>query len=209
MADVIEFKKQYKRYYAPRPEVPQILTMPKMQYAMVSGQGGDPETSESFQFAIQSLYGVVYTIKFGRRKAQQKPDFSIAPLECLWWTTSGNWQFDSARKDKWRWTMMIWLPLFITPGDIEAAVDQLQRKKPNPMLGHVKLGMLDEGLVVQVLHLGPYAQEGVAIEKMHQYAQERGYVLHGKHHEVYLNDPRRVKSEKIATILRQPIEMLS
>lgn len=202
MVDAIEFRKQYKRYYSPKKE-PEIIMMPQMKYAMVSGRG-NPETSEAFHHAIQALYGILYTIKFSRRKVQQKPDFTMGPLEGLWWTSGGN-HFDARHKARWQWMLMMWVPHFITQDDIDAAADQVHRKKPNPLLHRVKVGLLDEGKVVQIMHVGPYATVAEDIEKMHEYAVEHDYKIYGKHHEIYMNDPRRTKPENVATILRQPI----
>ncbi|MGZ6004973.1 MAG: GyrI-like domain-containing protein [Candidatus Saccharimonadales bacterium] len=199
----IDFKRLFKACYSPKAGQPEIITIPKMQYLMVDGRG-DPNESVEFQNAIGALYSTVYGLKFGRKKAGQTPDFSIGPLQALWWTNSDQ-PFSSNQKQDWHWTAMIWLPDFISSQDVKQQVDLTKAKKPNPALTNLRLENFDEATVVQLMHIGPYSQEQADIELMHKFALNQGYRLSGKHHEIYLGDPRRAAAEKLRTILRQPI----
>lgn len=198
----VDFKQLFKQYYRPKSEQPEVIDVPSMQYLMIDGKGSP--AAADFEHAIQAMYGVFFTIKFGRRKAGMGPDYSGAPLEGLWWM-GDNTSFDVTKKDQWQWTLMLWQPDFITPKDLIAAVTQLKVKKPNPMLDKIRLETIDEGLAVQVMHIGPYSEEGPTVERLHAFAKEQGLVLTGKHHEIYMGDPRRAKPEKLKTILRQPV----
>lgn len=203
---VIEFKKQYKAYYSPGARNPEIVTVPKMQFAMVDGQG-DPNDSKEFQDAIGALYGVIFGLKFARKKAGKEPDYTSGPLEGLWWTPGAK-QFEMGKKSDWLWTAMIWLPDFISQAEFKEQVEIMKTKKPNSALAKIRLDTFEEGLAVQIMHIGPYANEQPNIEKMHAFAAEQGYQQNGKHHEIYLGDPRRAKPEKLRTILRHPLKSI-
>lgn len=199
----IDFKKIFKAYYSPKPGKPEIVTLPRVQFVMVDGKG-DPNTAKEFQDAIGALYTTVYSLKFGRKKAGKEPDFTIGALEGLWWTKSGE-IFKKGQAKEWLWTLMIWLPDFITAGDVAKQVEEAKAKKPNPALASVRLEVFEEGQAVQIMHIGPYADEQPNIELMDRYAAEKGYTQSGKHHEIYLGDPRRSAPEKLKTIIRHPI----
>jgi hypothetical protein len=113
--------------------------------------------------------------------------------------------FSRDEKDLWHWTLLIVQPDFLTEADFEAARAEARRKKGSPALDRVRLERFEEGLSAQVLHLGPYAAEAPTIERLHRSIAERGYRMAGKHHEIYLSDPRRAAPEKMKTILRQPV----
>lgn len=205
--EMIDFKKVYKAFYSPKPGKPEIVTLPEMLYVMVDGQG-DPNTSIDFQNAIGALYSVVYSLKFWRKKSSLTPDYSVGPLEALWSVKSGETFATSPKKD-WLWTAMLWLPDFISDKDVKNQTELARAKKPNPALNKVYLKKFNEGTAVQIMHIGPYGEEQPNIELMHDYALQQGYQLHGKHHEIYLGDPRRAAPEKLRTILRQPIRKIS
>ncbi len=199
-----EFKKVYKQYYSPKPGKPEILNMPTMQFVMIDGKG-DPNNSREFEKAVGTLYNVVYSLKFSRKKAGKSPDFSIGALESIWWTDTGK-QFDVVNKNYWLWTLMIWLPDFISRAEFMSLVSKLKTRKPDLMLDKVRLESLNEGTIVQIMHTGPYANEQKDIETMHTYAADLGYAQSGKHHEIYFGEPRRTPSVNLRTILRQPIK---
>jgi len=203
----VDFKQVFKAYYSPKPGQPEIITLPKMQFVMVDGKG-DPNNSAQFQNAIGALYGIVYGLKFGRKKAGLQPDYSIGPLQALWWSDQGK-DFASIQKKDWSWTLMIWLPDFINAKEVQEQVDLVKVKKPNPALDGAHLESFNEGTVVQIMHIGPYDAEQPNIELIHDFARQHGYQLDGKHHEIYLGDPRRAKPEKLRTIIRQPIRRKS
>jgi hypothetical protein len=190
----LDLRKDLKHLYAP--------------FLMLDGgfaPGDTPETSETFQQAFGALYGVAFTLKFISKLRKENPiDYSIMALEGLWWVSSGEFDFDN--KDNWQWTLMMLQPDHITEAMFRDAADQVGKKRPNPALSKLRLEPFREGLCMQIMHVGPYADEPATIERMHAFARENGYVLRGKHHEIYLGDPRRAKPEKLKTILRQPIE---
>lgn len=202
----IDYKKKLKHLYSPKPGVVEEVVVPEMKFAMVDGEGSPEGPSEHphFQDAISALYGVTYTLKMGRKKAGIEPDYTIAPLDGLWWMTDDA-EFDTAKPDQWRWTMMIMQPDFITKEEFDNAVEELKKKKDNPQLQKLRFEPYEEGLSLQIMHVGPYSEEGPSIAKMQSYAKEKGYKPAGKHHEIYLGDPRRTKPEKLKTILRQPV----
>ena len=202
--DKLEFKKLYKAYYSPKPGVPEILTPPTLQYLMVDGRG-DPNDSVEFHEAISALYSTAYTIKFTRKKNGTGNDFSIGALEGLWWNEKGK-QFGMGKKEDWLWTLMIWMPDDVSQKEFKQAVDSLKMKKPNPLLAAIRLAKFDEGKVVQIMHVGPYAAEKPSVDKMDAFAATEGYTQSGKHHEIYFGDPRRTAPEKLRTILRHPIK---
>jgi len=176
---------------------------------MVNGQG--VPKSKEFQEAIQALYGITFTIKFTLKFAKIGPEYTVPPLDGLWWMKDGK-PFNIKKKKDWLWTLMIMQPKHITKKHLTDAIktirekDKKKKRKSSPALDKVELKPFDEGLCVQIMHIGPYSAEKPTIEKMHRFAQEKGYKFQGKHHEIYLSDPRRTKSEKLCTVLRHPIK---
>jgi hypothetical protein len=199
----IDFKQKFKQYYSPKPGKPELVTPPKMQLLMVDGEG-DPN-SEQFQEAVGALYSVIYTLKFARKKAGLGPDFSIGALEGLW-SVRGGKMFEVGKREDWLWTLMIWLPDEISAADVAATVTELKVKKPNPALDKVRVDELDEGQCVQIMHVGPYATEPASVKIMADFAAAQGLSQNGRHHEIYLSDPRRAAPEKLRTILRHPVQ---
>jgi hypothetical protein len=203
----IDFRKQAKELYQPSAKEPTIVHVPPMRFVMIDG-AGDPNSSAAFEEAVQALYGVAYTIKFARKKAPGPagvPDFVVPPLEGLWWMKGGR-RFDSDRRADWRWTLMIRLPDHVREKDVSAALAELERKKPSPSLARVRFERFAEGRAAQIMHVGPYADEPPTIARLHAFVAGQGYALHGKHHEIYLGDPRRTKPEKLRTVLRHPVK---
>lgn len=198
----IDLKKQLKALYAPSAKEPAIVEVPTMSFLMADG-AGDPNTSPEFQDILGALYGVAYTLKFALKK-QGGPDFAVMPPEGLWWADDPR-DFQTGNKAAWQWRLMIALPDFVTAEQVRAAAEQLKEKKDPAALAKVRFESLSEGTAVHILHIGPYAAEGPTIERMRQFASGKGYQLAGKHHEIYLSDPRRVAPEKLKTILRHPL----
>ncbi|MFI5202589.1 MAG: GyrI-like domain-containing protein [Candidatus Kapaibacterium sp.] len=182
---------------------PEFISVPTMKFLMVDGTG-DPNTSPMFQDAVQALYGLAYTIKFGRKKRGEESDYKITPLEGLWWSKDPT-AFANGEKSKWQWTLMLAVPDFISKHDVQLATKELQVKKDLKLLPAIRLEKFSEGQAVQFMHIGPYSSEGPNIERMHAFAQDQGYTLRGKHHEIYLGDPCRSKPERLKTILRQAV----
>ena len=198
-----DLKKELKELYLPSAKKVSVVDVPEMNFVMIDGTG-DPNTAGSFQEAIGVLYGLSYTAKFMIKAREREDDFVVPPLEGLWWL-EGVEGFNFERRDDWRWTMMIVQPKPVTRKVFEKARSELERKKNPPRLSEARFESFHEGLCVQIMHIGPYSEERPNIEKMHRFAEENGYKLRGKHHEIYLGDPRRTKPERLKTVLRQPV----
>ncbi|UCG04107.1 MAG: GyrI-like domain-containing protein [Candidatus Heimdallarchaeota archaeon] len=202
----IDFKKELKEYYSNvSPKEFSIVDVPPLNFLMIDGQGY-PGTSQEYQDAMQTLYPLSYTLKFMMKKKGK--DYVVMPIEGLWWAENMN-VFTEAfmeKKDEWLWTSMIMQPDFITQELVDQAIKDVRKKKDPPAISKLRFENYHEGLSVQILYFGSYSDEGPTISRMHQYAEDQGYRLRGKHHEIYLSDPRRTKPEKLKTIIRQPIE---
>ena len=205
MGEKLDLKKVLKHLYKPSAKEPQIMDIPSMNFLMMDGSG-NPNTSPVYQEVVEALYGVAYALKFMSKKTIER-DYVVMPLEGLWWgTPMGQHVFTEADKDQFQWTMMIHQPDFITMEMVEQALEDVERKKGLKNLGKMRFEAFVEGLSVQILYFGPYNDEGPTIKDMHQFAFDQGYRLRGKHHEIYLSDPRRTAPEKLKTVLRHPIE---
>lgn len=197
----LDLSKVLKELYKPSAKEPAVVVVPAMNFLMLDGKG-DPNTSQDFQDAIMALYGVAYTLKFSLKKAAGL-DWKIMPLESLWWMENMA-EFDMERKDDWLWTLMIAQPDFITGDQVDMTRDEMTRKKNPPGLSKLRFERFHESQSAQILYIGPFSEERSTIEKLHQFIAARGGKLHGKHHEIYLSDPRRTPQEKLKTIIRQP-----
>lgn len=196
-----DLRKLLKDVYAAGAQ-PKLVQVPSLAYFMIDGHG-DPNASPDFQAAIEALYSLSYTLKFQMKKADPAQDYVVMPLQGLWWAE--DWaDFANVNKAKWSWTIMIVQPPPLTQQQFAALVEQVGAKKELPALGRVRLETLDEGLAAQIMHLGPFSEEGPTIQRLHEFIDQQGYKLHGKHHEIYMSDPRRVPPEKWKTIIRQP-----
>jgi hypothetical protein len=199
----LDLKKQWKPLYDAKPSAVAAVEVPPLSYLMVDGEG-DPNISESYAQAIEALYALSYTLKFAIKKGSRAIDYGVMPLEGLWWADDPH-VFHQTDKSGWKWTAMIAQPEFITQADVDAAIDEVRRKKNPAALDRVRFEKFFEGAAAQILYAGPYAAEGPAIQRMHEFIHHAGKQLRGKHHEIYLGDPRRTAPEKLKTILRQPM----
>lgn len=203
MPEKIEMLQDLKHLYRPSPKEPVLVEVPTLNFIALDGSG-DPNNSPLYQDTLQSLYQLAFTVKFAIKKAAGQ-DFQVMPLEGLWWAEDMT-DFLTRAKDNWIWTMMIAQPPVVTPEWIETARAQILAKKdPAPRISKVRFIPYAEGTAVQIMHIGPYSAEGPNVQRIHAYAQSQGYHLAGKHHEIYLGDPRRTAPEKLRTILRQPV----
>ncbi|MFA6439001.1 MAG: GyrI-like domain-containing protein, partial [Bacteriovoracaceae bacterium] len=143
-------------------------------------------------------------IKFFYKKQKNGIDYTVLPLEGLWWVPNME-QFSSKKKEDWLWRMMIMQPEFVTAEVFKNAVEIVRQKKNPVALDKLTFGTYDEGKCAQILHVGPYSAEGPTIDRLHTFIAKQGYTRTGKHHEIYLNDPRKSASEKLKTIIRQPV----
>jgi hypothetical protein len=209
----LELKKQHKDLYQPSARKVEIVQVPRLQFAMIDGaieKGSEPGKSSSFAEATEALYSISYTLKFMFKKRKTNAiDYPVMALEGLWWVEDG--VFDIRVKDNWFYTLMIMQPAVITRDIFQEGMEQVRKKKgASPSLSNVRLAEFEEGLCMQTMHIGPYATEPATVEAMRTFALENGYRdcvgLGGKHHEIYLGDPRKADPAKLKTVLRHPIE---
>ena len=198
----VDLKKKLKQYYNPKP-IPEIIEVPTMQFLMIDGKG--TIGSQEFQDSIETLFGISYKAKFNAKKSINF-DYTVMPLEGLWWADDMN-DFINSNKDKWKWTLMIMQPEEITVEIIQNAIEEVAKKKKLELLNRIKLKKYSEGTSVQMMHIGPFSEEHSNIIKVHKLIEENNGKFDGKiqkHHEIYLSDFRKVDPKKMRTILRQP-----
>ncbi len=204
----LDLRKQLKHLYQPSAKKVEVVDVPVLKFTMVDG-AIEPEcapgSSPAFQQAIEALYGISFTLKFASKQRSENPiDYTVMPLEALWWAENG--QFDISQPGNWGWTAMIMQPDHITDSMYEEALGKLLKKRPSPVLDRLRFGVFHEALCMQTMHIGPYSEEPATLARMEAFARENGYVLCGKHHEIYLGDPRRSAPERLRTVLRHPIQ---
>jgi len=199
----VDLKKELDSYRACRGEF-RVVDVPPEQYLMVDGQG-DPNTAQEYADALAALYPLAYKLKFAS-KADLDRDYVVMPLEAIWWASDMN-AFTTARdKSAWHWTVMILVPQWITSDMYDAVVAEAARKNPPAFLDRVRLETLHEGRCVQTLHVGSYDDEAPVLAEMHhRFIPRAGLRMTGRHHEIYLSDPRRMQPSKLRTTLRQPV----
>lgn len=207
----LDLKKELKPYMSPSSKKVELVRVPRFQFVMIDGEiepGCGPGTSPAFAEALEALYGISYTLKFMAKLREVNPiDYSVSALEGLWWVEDR--QFDITQPTGWRYTVMILQPQPVTPQMYADGLAQLRKKRGDkPAFGKMRLETFEEGLCVQILHIGPYAAEMETIAKMDAFASENGFRMTGKHHEIYMGDPRRAQPEKLRTILRHPVEKI-
>lgn len=199
--DKLDVLKLHKADYAASGS-PRILEVAAARYLAVTGRGAPG--GEEFGRKVGALYAVAFTVKMGQRAEGR--DYAVAKLEGLWWCDDApGWEFARAPRDRWQWKLLIRTPNFVAEADVAAAATALVARGKTESAGQVRLETLEEGSCVQVLHAGPYDAETDAIRGMHSFAEAKGYVFHGRHHEIYLNDPKRTAPERLRTILRHPL----
>jgi hypothetical protein len=210
---ILDLKKELKYLYQPSAKKVELVNVPCLQFAMIDGaieKGKEPGNSPAFQEATQALYSISYTLKFMLKKRKTHAiDYPVMALEGLWWVEDG--MFDITVKDNWFYTLMILQPDVITKDIFVEGLEQVKKKKgDSPALAKLGLAEFEEGLCVQVMHIGPYATEPATVDQMHAFAAENGYRdrvgSNGQHHEIYLGDPRKADPAKLKTVLRHPVE---
>jgi hypothetical protein len=201
----IDYLKQLKHLYAPSAKKVEIVDVQQMNFLMIDGEG-DPNTSQAFRDAVEALFSISYTLKFMVKKGESGVDYGVLPLQALWWSDDPS-AFISGNKDAWKWTVMIMQPELITAEMVEKAKNEVQRKKKLASLSLVRFVPFQEGKAAQILHIGPFSEEGPTIEKVHSFIENNGSQRRGKHHEIYLSDIRRAAPEKWKTIIRQPMSL--
>lgn len=195
-----DVKKDLKQLYAPKNTEWALLDVPEQRFLAVDGRG-NPNTAESYARAVEALYAVAYTIKMTAKRSGE--DFVVGPLEGLWWADDYT-AFTVRAKDSWQWTMLVSLPARIGEDAVEAAREAVRRKKK--IEAPVRIEKLHEGRCAQALHVGSYDDEGPLLARLHgEFLAAHGLRPTGRHHEVYLGDPRRVEPAKLRTVVRQPV----
>ena len=189
------------RVYRPGRE-PELVDVPALRFLMIDGHG-DPNGSAEFEAAIGALYGLAYGAKFTLKKSGGR-DVKVTPLEALWTAPAG--RFDLADKSGWDWTLMLALPEELTDELIDSCREQAAAKAGGDVVARVRIEALAEGRSAQVMHIGPWASEAPTIEGLHAFIVQQGLKPRGRHHEIYLSDPRRTAPEKLRTIVRHPVE---
>lgn len=208
---VFDFKKEYKEYYLPKNK-PQIVTVPKANYIAVRGKGDPNEEGGAYQKAVGVLYAVAYTLKMSY-KTDYKIDgffeYVVPPLEGFWWQ-DGVESVDYSDKSSFNWISVIRLPDFIMKKDFAWAVETASKKKRLDC-SLAEFLTIDEGLCVQIMHIGSYDDEPASVKLLDDFIKENGYVtdINEKrlHHEIYLSDPRKCAPKKLKTVIRHPIKM--
>jgi hypothetical protein len=198
----IDLKKEHKDLYNPPAKEIAIVEVPKMNFLMVDGSG-DPNTSQEYKDAVEALFSLSYTLKFMIKKAKAV-DYAVMPLEGLWW--SDDMSKFAEDKNLWKWTAMIIQPEQVTKDSVAKAIEELNKKKQLPALSKIRFESFHEGTAAQIMYFGPFSDEGPTIQKIHEFIRKNEGTLTGKHHEIYLSDPRRVTPEKLKTVLRQPMK---
>ena len=204
-----DFKKEYKEFYMPKNK-PQIVNVPKANYIAVRGKGNPNEADGAYQQAMRVLYSVAYTLKMSYKtdyKIEGFFEYVVPPLEGFWWQ-EGVAGVDYANKDAFQWISVIRLPDFITEKDFNWAVETAAKKKKLDC-SSAEFLTIDEGLCVQIMHIGAYDNEPETVAVMDAFLEKTGYVNDFSktrlHHEIYLSDPRRTAPEKLKTVIRHPI----
>ncbi|MFA1541488.1 GyrI-like domain-containing protein [Actinomadura monticuli] len=198
-----DVKRDLKQCYAPKNRDWALVDVPPQRFIAVDGRG-DPNTSADYARAVEALYAVAYTLKFTSGRALDR-HFVVGPLEGLWWSDRPE-VFTARAKDAWHWRMLISRPDWITEDHVEEAKRAALAKKGLPAIADVRPAALHEGTSAQLLHIGPYDDEGPVLAELHdEYLAANGLRMTGHHHEVYLGDPRRAAPAKLRTVLRQPV----
>jgi hypothetical protein len=204
----LDLKKENKELYYPKKGQFNLIDVPEMNFLMLDGEG-DPNTSQEYQNAMETIFPVSYKVKFMSKKELDQ-DYVVMPLEGLWWADNME-DFSVDDKDGWKWTVMIRQPDFINIEMVNTVVEEILKKKELPSISKLRLEKFREGKSAQILHLGPFSDEGPTVEKLHEYITANGYSFNGsidgtKHHEIYLSDMRRAKPENLKTVIRQPVK---
>lgn len=203
MTDKVDFKKTIDSYRARKGRF-DVIDVPELNYVMIDGHG-DPNTSPEFTTAVEALYPLAYTLKFTSKRELDR-DYTVMPLEGLWWADD-HAAFTATRdKSQWDWTLMIMQPEWIDHELFADAVATVAAKNPEARVHEVRFGSYAEGTCVQTLHVGAFDDEAPLLAEMHDvFIPRNGLQMTGKHHEIYLSDPRKGAPERRRTILRQPV----
>ena len=198
----IDYKKELKHLYRSSAKKVEVVEVPKMNFLMIDGDGGP--NHPTFQNAIEVLFPLSYILKFMIKKSDIGIDYGVLPLEGLWWADDMS-SFIKDKKDDWKWTLMIMQPELVKKGMVVKAIEEVRKKKNPVALPLVRFESFSEREVAQIMHIGPFSEEGPTVEKVHTFIENSSKQLSGKHHEIYLSDIRRTAPARLKTIIRQPM----
>ena len=199
----IDHKRELKHLYQASAKKVVQLDVPPLRFLMIDGEG-DPNTTPAYARAVEALFSVSYTAKFMVKKGSPSIDYAVMPLEGLWWSDDLS-AFVTNDRSKWKWTMMIMQPAVVEEAVLEAALADVKRRKGLSAVDALRLETFTEGSCAQILHIGPFRDEGPTIQRVHEFITARA-ALTGKHHEIYLSDIRRADPARWKTIIRQPMK---
>ncbi len=200
-----DFKKTMKELFNPPPQQFSMVDVPPLNFLMIDGKGTpDSAAQTEYAQALAALYPTAYKLKF-LSKDKLDRDYVVPPLQALWWADDME-VFVNGEQDQWQWTVMIMLPDWIDVEHVEEIRSRLAATSDLPALEKLRMENLNEGLAVQVMHIGAYSNEGPVLKRLHEeFLPQNNLVENGHHHEIYLSDPRKTAPEKLKTILRQPV----
>ena len=196
----LDLYKKFKSEYVTSKQ-PVLVVVGPAKYLSITGQGAPG--GDRFRSHISALYSVAFALKMAEKLAGN--DYKVCHLEGQWWAEDGS-DFRTHQTKEWQWRLLIRVPEFINQTQVDAAVQTVLTNAKSALAGLVKLEEVTEGRCVQMLHVGPYAEEKASVARMHQLAEGNGVRLRGPHHEIYLSDPNRVPPQRLRTILRYPVE---
>ncbi|HRN50607.1 MAG TPA: GyrI-like domain-containing protein [Anaerolineales bacterium] len=208
--DKLDLKKEYKQLYNPSAKHITLVSVPRFNFIMIDGEvppNIKVDDAPEYIAAVEALFSLSYTLKFMCKKRKVDPiDYAVMPLEGLWWSASSSKEFTPSRANTWHFTMMILQPPVVTKTLFAEGVEAVRAKKAPAVLDAARFESFEESKAVQTLHLGPYSEEPATIARMVAFSDEQGLKPNGKHHEIYLSDPRRTAQAKLKTILRHPVK---
>lgn len=199
----IDLRRKLAVFYRPSARNVSSVDVPPMNFLMIDG-AGDPNTTPAYQEALEALLSLSYALKFAVKHGPDQLDYSVMPLEGLWWSEDLP-SFTDEDRSAWLWTMMIMQPPVVTADLVATTLSAVAARKSLPALSRIRFEELHEGLAAQTLHVGPFSAEGPTIKRVHNFIDESGYSRFGKHHEIYLSDIRRARPERWRTVIRQPM----
>ncbi|MDO8847680.1 MAG: GyrI-like domain-containing protein [Coriobacteriia bacterium] len=199
----VDLKRELKHLYLPSSKQVVAVDVPAMSFLMLDGRG-DPNTSQPYTDAVETLFVLSYAIKFAVKKGPLAIDYGVMPLEGLWWADDMS-DFTTGDRSGWLWTMMIMQPDFVTREMVDEVVAAVRKKRDPVALPGVRLETFTEGAAAQIMHIGPFSDEGPVIERVHDFIEQSGRERAGKHHEIYLSDIRKADPANWKTVIRQPM----
>lgn len=199
----LDLKKSLKHLYQPSAKEVVQVEVPSANFLMIDGKG-DPNTAQEYADAVEALFSVAYALKFAVKKGALAIDYTVMPLEGLWWANDMS-RFTTEDKSDWLWTMMIAQPPFVTEAMFEQAIAEVKKKKNLAAISKLRFETYSEGKCAQTLHIGPFSTEGPTIARVHDFVKASDSQLRGEHHEIYLSDIRKADPAKWKTVIRQPM----